>query len=63
MPMTANIIHTMKHTVNAMVLIATTDHCFVFFDATMLPFTQVKNRWRFQVALNVLNVVSAMFEV
>ncbi|MEN9357877.1 MAG: hypothetical protein RL695_2048, partial [Pseudomonadota bacterium] len=34
-----------------------------FCDATMLPFTQVKNRWRFQVALNVLNVVSAMFEV
>jgi hypothetical protein len=27
MPMTANIIHTMKQTVNAVVLATTTDHC------------------------------------
>jgi hypothetical protein len=27
MPMTANIIHTMKQTVNAIVLAVTTDHC------------------------------------
>jgi hypothetical protein len=44
--MTANIIHTMKHTVNAIVLMATTDHCFVLCDATMDPFTKVKNRPR-----------------
>jgi hypothetical protein len=35
--MTANIIHTMKHTVNAVVLAATTDHCLYFSDATARP--------------------------
>ena len=43
MPITANIIQTMKHTVNAIVLMATTDHCFVFCDATIFPFTKLKN--------------------
>jgi hypothetical protein len=30
MPMTANTIHTAKHTVNASVLMITTDHCLTF---------------------------------
>jgi hypothetical protein len=37
MPMTANIIQTMKHTVNEVVLAVTTDHCLNFSDATARP--------------------------
>src|SRR5436190_22628124 len=32
-PITANIIHTMKHTVKAIVLVVTTDHCLYTCDA------------------------------
>jgi len=39
MPMTANIIHTMKQTVNATVLDVTTDHCLYCSDAIARPFT------------------------
>ncbi len=40
MPITANIIHTMKHTVNAVVLAVTTDQALYVCDAIALPLPQ-----------------------
>jgi len=37
MPITANIIQIMKHTVNASVLMITTDQALYFCDATVIP--------------------------
>ena len=42
MPITANIIHTMKHTVNAIVLAVTTDHCLYLSDAMVSLPTRTK---------------------
>jgi len=39
--MTANIIHTMKQTVNATVLDVTTDHCWYCTDAIVRPLALV----------------------
>jgi hypothetical protein len=43
MPMTANIIHTMKQTVNAAVLDATTDHCLCLKVAILRTLTEGLN--------------------
>jgi hypothetical protein len=50
MPITANIIHTMKQTVNAVVLAVTTDHCLNCCDAIVRSLRDLARTYRHATA-------------